>query len=132
MRWSMFDSDAQEVLLDARRRAVTTGRRSISSLQLLAGCLGDASVVQLLTCVGIDPVEASARLGERPPPACSDLLVLFGIDVDAATQALPTVGPAPWLLRRWATRPLRITLEAPSSSVRFSDGAQVNLPRVAH
>ena len=120
MRWSTFDPEAQQVLLDARRRAMAAGRRSITSAQLLAGCLGSASVIQVLDSVGIDPVEASTRLGERPLPDRSDLLAVLGIDVGAVAQALPAVESTPWLLRRWMTRPLRITLETPSSSIRFS------------
>lgn len=120
MRWSMFDGDAQHALLEARRRAMAAGTPMIASAQLLAACLGDPSVGRVMARAGIDPDEASARLGASPTLARTDLLALVGIDLDAVRQALPTNAPMPWRLRRWATRPLRITLEAPSSSVRFA------------
>lgn len=48
-----------------------------------------------------------------------DLLALVGIDLAAVGRALPTRAAVPWRLRRWGTRPLRLTLDGPSSSAQF-------------
>jgi hypothetical protein len=120
MRWSSFDIEAQHVILDARRRATGAGPGVIGSGHLLAACLADPSVVEVLTAVGIVHGDASSRLGVPAPFDRSELLGLIGIDVVPAPDAAADPREVPWRPRRGRTRPLRISLEAPSSCVRFA------------
>lgn len=116
-----FDEPAQAVLAEARRQALYRHRRAIGSCDIMAALVDRTEIADLLTRMGFPLSSLVEQLGEPAPPL-DQLLGDLGIDLDAVRSVLPaTQGPAlaPWRLRRSLARPLRITLNSPSSSVSF-------------
>lgn len=127
-----FDEPAQAVLAEARRQALHRHRRAIGSCDIMAGLIDRVEIVDLLTRMGFPLSSLVEHLGEAPPPP-NQLLGDLGIDLDAVRSVLPAKqGPvfAPWRLRRSLTRPLRITIDGPSSSMAF-DGSGRKVLEVA-
>lgn len=129
---AQFDEPAQAVLAQARRQALHRHHRTIGSCDIMAGLVDRVEIADLLTQMGF-PISALAQhLGEAPPSP-DQLLGELGIDMNAVRSVLPvTQEPVHgrWLLRRSVSRPLRITLDSPSSSMAF-DGSGRKVLEVA-
>lgn len=127
-----FDESACAVLAEARRQAILRRRRSIGSRDIMAGLIDRSEIADLLTQLGFPLSSLVDHLGEVPPSP-EQVLDALGIDLVAVRSALPgrlTVVPASWRLRRSLVKPLRITLESPSSSICF-DGSGRKVLEVA-
>lgn len=121
MDFAHFDESAQAVLCEARRHALHRHRRAIGSRDVMAGLVGRIEIADLLTRLEFPLSSLVEHLGEAPRPL-DHLLGDLGIDLDAVRSVLPAAGgqvSVPWRLRRSLARPLRITLDGPSSSMAF-------------
>ncbi len=127
-----FDEPARAVLAEARRQAMLRRRRSIGSHDIMAGLVDRVEIADLLTQLGFPLSSLVDHLGEVPPSP-EQVLDALGIDLVAVRSALPDlpkVVSASLRLRRSLVRPLRVTLESPSSSVGF-DGSGRKVLEVA-
>lgn len=114
-----FDRAAQRSLVEARRQTRLSGRRTIASRQLLAGCLVDEQVCSLMAACGVSTDAVLTKIGGSHRR--SELLGAIGIDARRVENAIPPGGPTTALrLRRWVTRPLRITLGHPPAQTPFA------------
>lgn len=132
MNLAHFDETAEAVLAESRRQALHRHHRTIGSSSIMAGLVDRAEIVDLLTRLGFPISSLVEHLGEAPPSP-DQLLGELGIDMDAVRSVLPvTQEPVSWRwrLRRSAVRPLRITLDGPSSSMAF-DGSGRKVLEVA-
>lgn len=127
-----FDEPAQAVLAGSRRRALHRHHRGIGSSSIMAGLVDRVEMRDLLTRLDFPISSLVAHLGEAPPSP-DHLLGELGIDMDAVRSVLAvTQEPVSWgwRLRRSVVRPLRITLDGPSSSMVF-DGSGRKVLEVA-
>lgn len=116
---AQFDGAAQRILVEARGQARRSGRASISSRHLLAGCLRDPQVHSLFDESGVHADALLARVDDTPRP--SELLETIGIDVGSVERVIPPGGPTTGMpLRRSVLRPLRITLGHPPADTPFA------------
>lgn len=116
---SRFDRAAQRVLVEARRRTRLSARTTISSRQLLAGCLADEAVRTLFDASGVPTEAVLARVDDSYRR--TELLDAIGIDIRTVERRTPPGGPTTGLaLRRSVIRPLRITLGHPPAATPFA------------
>ncbi len=127
-----FDAQARTILVEARRRAMLKRRRAIGSHEILSALADTNEIADLLAHVGIRLESVVEQLGDTPPSA-ELLLRELGIDLPAVQSALPTARlprSCHWRMRRSIVRPLRVTLESPSTSIPF-DGSGRKVLEVA-